>query len=234
MTTQAGESAALSRDLADFLIELSIALHKNAIYPGGHPLLDTAVGGVERRLAVLLHERASLSLGVARHQLVIEGVATDGNHPLLRELAQRLHKHHLGAVRFQQGVTKAEIADFLRTVAEDAVRTDRPLGLHPDELQRWQHVRLFPLTYEQLQLLEENPSAAPEAPPEDPSAQGLAGWGAANAGATRSAQLWIGLARAALATEHQAEVPPEANDPVVVAKAIDEHGRDKAYDQVVV
>ena len=38
-----GESAALSRDLADFLIELSIALHKNAIYPSGHPLLSGAV-----------------------------------------------------------------------------------------------------------------------------------------------------------------------------------------------
>ena len=238
MTTQAGESAALSRDLADFLIELSIALHKNAIYPGGHPLLDTAVGGVERRLHVLLHERQSLSLGVARHQLVIEGVATDGNHPLLRELAQRLHKHHLGAVRFHQGVTKAEIADFLATVSEDAVRTDRPLGLHPEELQRWQHVRLFPLTYEQLQLLEEDPTRAPQAPAALDEAggqsQGLAGWGAANAGATRSAQLWIGLARAALAAEHTADVPPEANDPAVLARAIDEHGRDQAYDQVVV
>ncbi|MFL5577062.1 MAG: hypothetical protein ACJ79S_13950 [Gemmatimonadaceae bacterium] len=31
---------ALSRDLTDFLIELSSALHKNAIYPEGHPLLD--------------------------------------------------------------------------------------------------------------------------------------------------------------------------------------------------
>jgi hypothetical protein len=232
MTTQAGESAALSRDLADFLIELSIALHKNAIYPGGHPLLDTAVGGVERRLAVLLHDRPTLSLGVARHQLIIEGVATDGNHPLLRELAQRLHRHHLGAVQFQQGVTRAEIADFLRTVSEDAVRSERPLGLHPAELQRWQHVRLFPLTYEQLQLLEEGSSSGAE--PADDKTPGSTGWGASNAGATRSAQLWIGLARAALTTEHKAEMPPEANDPVVVAKAIDEHGRDQAYDQVVV
>ena len=36
-------SGALSRELADFLIELSIALHKNAIYPEGHPLLAGAV-----------------------------------------------------------------------------------------------------------------------------------------------------------------------------------------------
>src|SRR5713101_4874737 len=32
----APEKAALSRELADFLIELSIALHKHAMYPEGH------------------------------------------------------------------------------------------------------------------------------------------------------------------------------------------------------
>src|SRR3990172_1195372 len=39
----------LSRELADFLIEFSIALHKHAMYPGGHPtLLPAAEGGVNR------------------------------------------------------------------------------------------------------------------------------------------------------------------------------------------
>ena len=32
--------ATLSRDLADFLVELSITLNKHAIYPSSHPLLD--------------------------------------------------------------------------------------------------------------------------------------------------------------------------------------------------
>lgn len=269
MPPAAGESAALSRDLADFLIELSIALHKNAIYPGGHPLLETAVGGVERRLAALLTERPTLSLGVARHQLVIEGVATDGKHPLLRELANRLHRHHLGAVRFHQGVTRVELADFLRVTAEDATRAGaQPIGLQPQEVDRWQHVRLFPLTYEQLQLLEEDELPEEPAPDEllekEPegietdapvvvtgalgSGQGFGrqASGGAHGGAggtgSRSAQLWIGLARAAMAAEHEAETPEgaegaedHAHDPVAVAKAIDEHGgKDQAYDQVIV
>ena len=38
--TTGGESAALSKELSDFLLELSIGLHKNAIYPAGHPLLE--------------------------------------------------------------------------------------------------------------------------------------------------------------------------------------------------
>ena len=227
-TPSVGESAALSRELADFLIEFSIALHKNAIYPPGHPLLKNTVTGVTRRLAALLQDRATLSLGVARHQLVIEGVATDPNHPLLRELAQRLHRHHLGAVRFIQGVEPDEIADVLRTIA-GGTRDETPLGLGPAEnLSSWKKVRLYPLTYDQLELLDESGEKAPDSEREQRGGRG--------------AQLWVGLARAALAAESmhgsgvtEAEGFPEVStDPVAVAKAIDEHGRDVAYDQVIV
>src|SRR5437879_13526015 len=98
MPGPASERATLSRDLADFLIELSIALHKHAMYPEGHPSLAPAAAGVTRRAELLLEDRSTLSLGVARQQLVIEGVATDAKNPVLSELAGRLHRHHLGAV----------------------------------------------------------------------------------------------------------------------------------------
>src|SRR5207253_10029908 len=71
MPGPASERATLSRDLADFLIELSIALHKHAMYPEGHPSLAPAAAGVTRRAERLLQDRSTLSLGVARQQLVI-------------------------------------------------------------------------------------------------------------------------------------------------------------------
>ncbi len=226
LTTVGESSAALSRDLADFLIELSIGLHKNAIYPPGHPLLEGATAGISRRLDALLSERMTLSLGVARHQLIIEGVATDENNPVLRDLAQRLHRHHLGAVKFSQGVTATEVASMLSTVAEDSGRRSRPLGLEgPEILQQWEHVRLYPLTFEPLQLLDEDPDDADE---DDK--------GEMRGDRNRAAQLWIGLARAALAAESTDDrvEAADAADPVVIAKAIEEHKKDAAYDQVVV
>jgi len=218
-----GESAVLSRDLADFLIELSIALHKNAIYPPGHPLLNGAVDALALRIVRLLQDRATLSLGVAREQLIIEGVVTAANNSLLRELAQRLHRHHLGAVKFLRGVERDEVADLLRTIAADAERSVTPFGLRPaEELRRWAHIRALPLTYDQLEL-------AGEAPPD----QLVAGHGESSA---RAAQLWVGLARAALVADAHAEGNDDASstDPVVVAKAIEEHRREVAYDQVIV
>lgn len=221
MTTPAApqERATLSRELGEFLIELSIALHKHAMYPEGHPSLEPAAAAVGRRAGDLLRDRVSLSLGVAHHQLVIEGVATDPKHPVLAELAGRLHRHHLGAVTFTRGITGDEIRAGLRLLAEEADRAAQPLGLRPREaLPQWEHLRLHPLTYDRLELLEEG---GDDLPPESRGAR------------ARSAQLWVGLARAALAGQIADDQAPDTK-PAVVAHAIDAHPRGEAYDQVIV
>ena len=192
----AAQRAALPRDLSDFLIEFSIALHKHAMYPGGHPTLAPASDGVARRLETLLAERGTLSLGVARDQLVIEGVATDPRHPVLKDLADRLHRHHLGAISFARGVVGDEIDESLKLIAMDAGRDGvEPLGLRPlHAIAAWPHIRLYPLTFDRLQLLE-----------------GAEGEEAASSpGASKAAQLWVGLARAALASEDVARAAPPA------------------------
>ncbi len=216
MPGPSGERTTLSRDLADFLIELSIALHKHAMYPEGHPSLAPAAAGLTRRAALLLEDRATISLGVARNQLVIEGVATDPKHPVLRELAGRLHRHHLGAITFRRGVEQEEVADALRTLAIEAERTGQPLGLGDrDRLAAWPHVQLHALTYERLELTDQA--------------------GPVGEGDARAAQLWVGLARAALATAPD-DTRPTPTEPAVIAQAIDAHSKAEAtgYDQVIV
>src|SRR5438034_181534 len=216
MPAPPSERATLSRDLADFLIELSIALHKHAMYPEGHPSLAPAAAGVARRAELLLQDRSTLSLGVARQQLVIEGVATDPKHPVLAELAGRLHRHHLGAMTFRRGVEAAEVTAALKALAVHAERRGQPLGLGPPEgLRAWAHVQLHPLTYERLELVDDG--------------------GAASERGARAAQLWVGLARAAL-TAHAGDDQPTPTEPAVIARAIDDHPRTDAaaYDQVIV
>jgi len=210
-------AVAISRELADFLLELSITLNKHAIYPSKH-------------LALLFDEhRDSLSIGVARRQLIIEGVATDPYNPVLKELAQRLHKHHIGALKFVRGINREELADALAALALDPVRTEKPIGHDLERVgQLWEHVRFFPLTYDRLQLIEDDGSGEPAGP--DQMAAG------------RATQLWIGLARAALVSDTSSASAPqraEADDdtalePTTVARAIDEHQREEAYDQVIV
>jgi hypothetical protein len=221
--------ATLSRELADFLVELSITLNKHAIYPQSHPLLDVAVDGVANRLGTLfVGERESLSIGVARRQLIIEGVATDPLNPVLKELAQKLHDHHVGAVKFVRGIGRDELANALAALAIDPTRSETPIGLDAERVgELWPHVKFFPLTYDRLQLIEDDPTGEP------PSADQMA--------AGRATQLWIGLARAALvsdtsspATSRDDQDDNTALEPATVARAIDEHQREEAYDQVIV
>lgn len=230
----------LPRELTEFLIELSIALQKFAIYPLGHPMLATTVQRLEHKLLPLLAARDTLSLGVARNQLVIEGVATDEGHAVLRDLAARLHHHHLGAVKIVRGVTGDELREMLVVIGMDQDRHALPIGLRPDDQQpQWSHVRLYPLAYEHLELLEEERQAA------------------GTPDGARAARLWVGLARAALAghdgapagtdavaadsttgasgdAEAAAAAENAAADPSAVASAINEHRREVAYDQVIV
>jgi hypothetical protein len=228
-SSQLGEAAAtaLSRELRDFLIRFSIALHRFAMYPDDHPSLEPTVDQVIGLVSELLYTKPTLSLGVARTQLVIEGVATDPKNPVLLELAQRLHRHHLGAITFDQGVGAAELYGFLQIVARDPDHSGGPVGLSPEfRSMRWPHISAYPLNYERLRFLEG------EAQPDETEDRRVS--------RTRAAQLWLGLARAALASE---ETKGDATaddeeladvDPAVVANAIAGRQRDGAYDQVIV
>lgn len=222
--------ATLSRELSDFLIQLSIAIHRYAMYPEGHPSLGPTVDNLVERLTGLLQERTQLSLGVARNQLVIEGVATEPANPVLRELAGRLHRHHLGAVTFTRGVGFDELHEVLDLIAVEADRSEVPLGLDPTyRIGRWQHVRLYPLTYDRLELVREEGADPDEAEEEE-----------TRSARTRAAQLWVGLARAAMAAEQASDAAQDGTgddavpDAAAVARAIQTHQRDAAYDQVIV
>lgn len=209
-------STVLPRDLSDFVIELSIALHKHGMYPEGHPSLGVARTGVARRLDALLRERGSLALGVARHQLIIEGLATDSRNPLLQALAQHLHRHGVGAVKFVDGVRVEEIEAMLAILARDPDRDGSAFETGARSAHfRTEHIWLLPLTYDQLELVEDPADSA-----------------ATSTTQHRTSQLWLDLARAALQSDEGVERTP--TDPVVVAGAINAHAREQAYDQVII
>ena len=162
---------------------------------------------------------------------MIEGVATDADHPLLRELARLLHRHHLGAISFHQGVSKQEIREFLALMAEEPDQTGEPLGLAPPLRREQQpNIRMHPVAYDSLRLVADDGTVE-----EDEEAR---------TARTRYAQLWVGLAKAAVGRVGSDEQPSDAafegdpdaasRDPAAVAQAISGHSESDAYDQVIV
>lgn len=173
------------------------------------------------RLDPLLKEHSTLSLGVARDQLVIEGVATDPKNPVLADLAGRLHRHELGAISFRRGIDPAQLHSMLTTLAIEADRTGQPLGRGPSaNLTQWSGITLHSVDYQSLQMLG------------DDGEEGVSDTD--REGRTQAAALWIGLARAALAMEEAQGDEQPNTDPSVVAEAIQKNAGSSAYDQVIV
>lgn len=206
----------LAVELSQFLQDLSIALHRYGMYPDGHPALQPALDRLASRAELLFRDRAHIAVGVARDRLVIEGVATDARNTVLQGLAERLHRHHLAVLEFSRGLTRDELALIIKTVAEDPDRGGGPLGDRKGTADLWPHVRLYPLTLDGVEMVE---GAQP----------------GTRTTAAQFAALWVGLARAAIDRTGDGEQRGAlVTEPAVVARAIDEHQRVEAYDQVIV
>jgi hypothetical protein len=196
--------------LADFLVEFSIVLHKRAMYPVGHPHLQESTARFVGRLESLLIARESLAIGVARHQLIVAGTATDPRNALLSDLARRLHRHRIATLRFERDVSLAEIDDLLSALASDPQAEGGPLGLRPGAGAGWARLRIQPPELSRMFLQDDEPEARAETPAD---------------------ALWLGLANLALSSD--GEGIEAAEDPLLVARAIDAQPEQTAYDRVV-
>ena len=210
-TSRGRAVSALSRELADFLVEFSIVLHKRSMYPPGHPHLQDSADRFARRMSVLLKARETVSLGVARHRLVFEDVTTDPNNALLRDLAHRLHRHRIAVVHVKRGATPREIEELLAALSSDPQRGAGPLGKRLDQVSQWEHIKLHPVGYDKFALQDSGDAADSAELPERDS--------------------WVQLAQ--LALSHDKGATAEEVDPLVMAEAIGRKSGEVAYDRVV-
>jgi len=196
-------AASVGPDLTALLIDLSVAVQRRAMYPGGHPSLASTEQRLLERLTTLLAERQLLAIGVARDQLVIDGIATEGRHQLLRALAERLHAHQIAGIKFLGGVTKSEIEELLVRVGRDPRGAeDRREPLSGVSSPPGHHVQLYRQAYERLALAEDDGSMPIAAP-----------------AVARGTQLWLELALAAMSAQ-DANVSADI-DPTIMARAIE-------------
>jgi len=209
-----GERVALARDIADLLMEFSLALGHQSAYPQDHPMLRSAAERLSHTLGAVLAGRETLTLGIAKRQFIINGVATDPRSEFLAKLAQRFHRHRIAALRLDRGITHDEIGALLQRLSADPRREPGPLGLQPEDVRRWTHAQLYPARYEGLELRSDaDPTASEDGPP--------------------GVQLWLEMTRGALqnASENGAE---STSNPAVLAAAINRHAHDPTYHETVV
>lgn len=201
-------ATALPREIGEFLVEFSIVLHSRRMYPDGHPQLQQAAARFTHRLERLLESREAMTLGVAYSQLLVDGTATDPGNALLRDLAERLHRHRLSSIRFEPGISLGEIDDLVGALSADPLRGQGALGQRLHRISHWKYLKLAATDLDQLSLradMSVNPTEEQR----------------------NSETLWIELARLSLGATDDA-------DSGTVARAIEAHAGEVAYDSVVV
>lgn len=180
----------LPRDLAELLHELLAAYQRFTMYPADHPLLAPAVDGLRRHLDAALLDRAVIAIGVTPGGFVVCGMSAPGS-ALLQESADRIYRRNIGGVRILRGVRRDEVAALLAALVAAGEHDDAPLF-------RSKHVRLFPLNFDHLSLLDAGDAEVNAA--------------AVLLGGEWAAQLWLGLVRASVGRvgDDPAELDPDA------------------------
>jgi hypothetical protein len=201
------------QELLELLQELALAVHKRGIYPASHPMLHGSVDALARRFQSVLSKRSQLSIGVSRHQLVVDGAATDESNASLVDLAERLYEHELGIVTVLATVQRSTLDEFIGAIAVSPARGSAPFGAGGrSQLARWNDLVLTRVAFDRLELMDEGS----EAERDDPKTK-------------RSTELWLGLTRAALAGE---SLDGALEDPARLAESVtrqvNEDGSDAA------
>jgi hypothetical protein len=183
--TNSNSFAAIERATSEYetlLVEFATSLQKHTFYPSGHPIVVASADRLHARLCDALDACGSLAVGVARQQLVVDGVPLGDDHPILRDLAALLHRQQLAAMVLHRGVERDELSEVLTTLGTEALQ-DSDNEQVSDLLAlegRWPHVLFTRQSFDRLQM-------------------GFDDGSADDADEARVNDLWLGLARVALA-----------------------------------
>lgn len=164
-------------------------------------MLATSADSLLHQLQQVLASRTAIAFGITPNQVIAGGVASDPRHPVIRELAGRLHRMNIGAIKIHQGVDREELVAALGFLSLD--EQGRAAAVT-----RWPHIRLNPLRYSQLELI-----GAPGTPSE---------------GGSWASRLWLDLSRAVLENDAVAD---QGADPARVAQAMDSREWDEVSGQ---
>ncbi len=189
---------------------------KFAMYPAGHPALENSVRNVFRKLEVVFLDRNALAIGVTPNQLIISGVPTDPKQVLLKDLAGHLHKRNIGGMKFTRGLARLELEEVLAAITHETFGEDSDPHVENATLPHWPHLRLYPLSYDHLELLED----------EDEENHPAGGGGSEPD--SWSKRLWMSLARAAIGDDVSEDMAATI-DPEDLAKAIETNKHGDGY-----
>jgi hypothetical protein len=108
------------RLLSDAIIELNISRRNVAIYPKGHPSVESSLRRAFEHLKALLELRSEITIAIAKDTLIVDEHYLDRKNPVFREFAMHLSRLNIAYITFLAGVTIDELYKFHKLISEKA------------------------------------------------------------------------------------------------------------------
>lgn len=146
-------STADAKLLSHAIKELNISKKNVGLYPRNHPLTTESIKRAFRFLQKLFESKGSITLGIARDSLIIDGAVLDKETPALNEFALSLHSKGIAAITLSTTLTIEELFIFHELLMEK----DTPMGpalLELAEKRGLRDITLTPLDLSKFKFIE--------------------------------------------------------------------------------
>jgi hypothetical protein len=137
--------------LLPFLTQLHVALNRRRTYGAGHPMVVRSEEMALAALDTVLRTRSTFTIGVARHELMLNGQPIPTAMSITKDLASRLHRRGVGALTFHSGVDLERLQALQAWLATEPVK-DADGNVAADELPSISGIIIGRLAYDALML----------------------------------------------------------------------------------
>ena len=105
--------------IQQLLVRFAGTLNRRRAYAASHPIDVVAEEQLLDAAVEALRDRSTLAIGVARHELLIDGTPWEARTATARELAGRLHRRGVGAITIESGINLVELRAALAWLAAE-------------------------------------------------------------------------------------------------------------------
>ncbi len=135
--------------LQQVLMRLTGTLNRRRAYAATHPMVQASEEQLLESVSAVLLSRPVLALGIAKSDLLIDGVKYESRSSYARELATRLHRRGVGAMTFKTGTTIADLRTLMSWLAFEPAAD---VSEDADPVPAIAHIGITRVAYDQLVL----------------------------------------------------------------------------------
>lgn len=101
------------------LMRFAGTLNRRRAYAASHPIVTAAEEQLLEAIHVAMLGQSTMSVGIARNELIINGELWEARNGTARELANRLHRRGVGSMAIERGLTLEQLRESLNWLVEE-------------------------------------------------------------------------------------------------------------------